>query len=95
MFAINHAEEELAEKGRGFVINLRVGNLYKFLETLRSRGVEIEERILEWERGKHAWIRDRDGNRIELYKEVFPDGATAVYSSSSWPPGQFLSHESA
>ena len=22
-------------------------------------------------RGKHAWIRDPDGNRVELYEEVF------------------------
>ena len=73
VFAINHAEEELAEKGRGFVINLRVDNLYEFLEMLRSREVEIEEKILGWERGKHAWIRDLDGNRVELYEEILPD----------------------
>jgi hypothetical protein len=27
---------------------------------------------LEWERGKHAWITDLDGNRVELYEELFP-----------------------
>jgi catechol 2,3-dioxygenase-like lactoylglutathione lyase family enzyme len=75
VFAINHAEKELAEKGGGFVINLRVDSLYEFLEMLRSRGVEVEEKILEWERGKHTRIRDLDGNRIELYEEIFPDGA--------------------
>jgi catechol 2,3-dioxygenase-like lactoylglutathione lyase family enzyme len=70
VFAINHAQDRVAESGRGFTINLRVDNLAEFLEQLRAKGVEIEDRILEWERGKHAWIRDRDGNRVELYEEI-------------------------
>jgi catechol 2,3-dioxygenase-like lactoylglutathione lyase family enzyme len=74
VFAINQAQEKLAETGRGFVINLRVDNLAEFLDQLRSKGVEIEDRMLEWERGKHAWIQDLDGNRIELYEEILPAG---------------------
>jgi len=73
VFAINQAKEPLAEKGRGFVLNLRVDDLYGFLEQLRAAGVQVEEKILEWERGKHGWIRDLDGNRLEIYEEVFPD----------------------
>lgn len=73
VFAINQARETLAAKGRGFVLNLRVDDLYGFLERLRAMGVMVEERTLEWERGKHGWIRDLDGNRVELYEEVFPD----------------------
>lgn len=70
VFAINQAQEKLAETGRGFLLNLRVDDLAEFLEQLRSKGVEIEEGILEWERGKHAWIQDQDGNRVELYEEI-------------------------
>ena len=70
VFAIRQAEEKLAERGRGFMINLRVDDLGPFLEDLRGRVVEVEEEILEWERGKHAWIRDLDGNRVELYEEL-------------------------
>ena len=73
VFAINQAREPLAEKGRGFVLNLRVDNLHDFLERLHAAGVQVEERILEWERGKHGWIRDLDGNRLEIYEEVFPE----------------------
>jgi catechol 2,3-dioxygenase-like lactoylglutathione lyase family enzyme len=73
VFAINHAEEKLAGTGRGFMVNLRVDDLEQFLEQIRSRGVEIEAKILEWERGKHAWIRDLDGNRVELYEEILLD----------------------
>jgi catechol 2,3-dioxygenase-like lactoylglutathione lyase family enzyme len=74
VFAINHAQDKVAESGRGFVINLRIDNLAEFLEQLRTKGVEIEDRILEWERGKHAWIRDQDGNRVELYEEILVAG---------------------
>jgi len=76
VLAINQAQEALAEKGRGFVLNLRVDDLYAFLEQLRAREVTVEERILEWERGKHAWLFDLDGNRVELYEEVFPKDDT-------------------
>jgi catechol 2,3-dioxygenase-like lactoylglutathione lyase family enzyme len=74
VFAINHARETLATSGRGFLLNLRVDDLDGFLEQLRARDVAIEDRILEWERGKHAWIRDADGNRVELYEELLPGG---------------------
>jgi catechol 2,3-dioxygenase-like lactoylglutathione lyase family enzyme len=73
VFAINQAKEPLAEKGRGFVLNLRVDDLNEFLEQLRARNVEVEDRVLEWERGKHGWIRDPDGNKIELYEEILPE----------------------
>lgn len=73
VFAINQAREPLAEKGRGFVLNLRVDDLHGFLERLRAEGVQVDEKVLEWERGKHGWIRDLDGNRLEIYEEVFPN----------------------
>ena len=71
VFAINQAKEALAESGRGFVLNFRVDDLAQFLDQLRTKGVELEEKILVWERGKHAWIQDLDGNRVELYEEIF------------------------
>jgi catechol 2,3-dioxygenase-like lactoylglutathione lyase family enzyme len=74
VFAINQAQEELAGTGRGFVVNLRVDDLPEFLEELRFKGVEVEGRILEWERGKHARIRDKDGNLVELYEEILLQG---------------------
>jgi len=73
VFAINQATETLAEQGRGFVLNLRVDDLYGLLDQLRAKNVTVEDRILEWERGKHGWIRDLDGNKVELYEEILPD----------------------
>lgn len=73
VFAINQATEELAEQGRGFILNLRVDDLDALLEQLRAKNVMVEDRVLEWERGKHGWIRDLDGNKVELYEEIMLD----------------------
>lgn len=37
---------------------------------LRVKCVTVEGEVLVWERGKHAWIRDLDGNQVELYEEM-------------------------
>ena len=73
VFAINQASEPLAERGRGFTLNLRVDDLDGFLERLRAKGVEVEGEVLVWEQGKHAWVRDADGNRVEVYEEVMAE----------------------
>lgn len=71
VFSINSTDAELAPaESRGFVINLRVGDLDKTIEQLSEANVEIEDRRIEWEGGKHAWIRDLDGNKVELYEEL-------------------------
>jgi len=72
VFAIYQADNKLSEEGRGFMLNLRVADLARLLEQLRTRGVPVEPKIVEWERGRHAWIRDLDGNRVELYEEIIP-----------------------
>jgi predicted enzyme related to lactoylglutathione lyase len=70
VFAINKAKEKLPTGSRGFMINLRVDELEAMLKQIQAKGVYIEGKLMEWERGKHAWIRDMDGNRIELYEEI-------------------------
>ncbi len=71
VFAIRQADGELPEE-RGFVLNLCVDDMDAFLVQIREKGVAVDEKILVWERGKHAWIKDLDGNQIELYEELFP-----------------------
>jgi catechol 2,3-dioxygenase-like lactoylglutathione lyase family enzyme len=75
VLAINQAPEPVAGQGRGFVLNLRVEDLYAFLEQIRAQDVLVEDRLIEWEGGKHGWIRDLDGKRLELYEELFFDPA--------------------
>jgi catechol 2,3-dioxygenase-like lactoylglutathione lyase family enzyme len=70
VLAIVHKEKPLATSGRGFVLNLRVDNLDEMIDFLRTQNVRIEEKRIEWAGGKHAWVYDLDGNRIELYEEI-------------------------
>ena len=71
VFAINPATGPLAPgPQRGFILNLRVGDLRATLEALRAADVEVEDRLIEWEGGRHGWARDPDGNRLELYEEL-------------------------
>lgn len=72
VFAIRQAEAELHSADRGFVLNLRVDDLDVFLEQVREKGITVDEEVLVWERGKHAGIKDLDGNQIELYEEIIP-----------------------
>jgi predicted enzyme related to lactoylglutathione lyase len=51
-----------------FMINYRVENLDQLLEQLRSAGVEVDDRVEEYEYGRFAWIMDPEGNRIELWE---------------------------
>ena len=51
-----------------FMINYRVENLDELLKLLRSEGVEVEDRLEEFDYGRFAWIMDPEGNRIELWE---------------------------
>jgi catechol 2,3-dioxygenase-like lactoylglutathione lyase family enzyme len=71
VFAINQTGTTLAPpEQRGLTINLRVADLESTLGHLSTAGVHVEEGRIAWEGGKHGWIRDLDGNRIELYEEL-------------------------
>ena len=50
-----------------FMLNLRVDDLDALLDDLREKGVEAIRREDE-DYGHFAWIRDADGNRVELYR---------------------------
>ena len=50
------------------MINYRVANLKKMLAQLKKEGVWIDPQIEESEYGKFGWIKDSDGNRIELWE---------------------------
>lgn len=58
-------------RDKKWMINFRVTNLKKFIEELKSKGVEVEERD-EWnsmpEVGIFARVHDPEGNPIELWE---------------------------
>jgi catechol 2,3-dioxygenase-like lactoylglutathione lyase family enzyme len=69
VWAVFDAESEYFEPTVApFMINFRVDDLDGLLESLAANGVWIDERRDEQSYGRFAWIRDPDGNRIELWE---------------------------
>ncbi|TFB10494.1 VOC family protein [Candidatus Marinimicrobia bacterium MT.SAG.3] len=54
--------------GNSYMINYRVHELDKLLKQLREAGVEVDEKVEEYDYGKFAWIMDPEGNRVELWE---------------------------
>lgn len=52
------------------MINYRVRNLDALLAKLQAQGVQRVGEIEEYWYGRFAWIRDGDGNRVELWEPV-------------------------
>jgi len=50
-----------------FMVNLRVQGLEVLLKHMGSRGIEPIKQMDDVY-GKFAWVRDADGNRVELYE---------------------------
>ncbi|HXM96752.1 MAG TPA: VOC family protein [Candidatus Dormibacteraeota bacterium] len=50
------------------MMNYLVDDLDGTLKTLREEGVDVDEKVEEYEYGKFGWIMDQDGNRIELWE---------------------------
>lgn len=78
-----------------FMVNFRVDDLDALLAILRDAGVEVDEKIEEYEFGRFGWAMDPEGNRIELWEppEPKPEGArtgryvgTDVRLASRVPP---------
>ena len=51
-----------------FMLNFRVDDLDALLAALRAEGVEVDEKIEEYDYGRFGWIMDPEGNRIELWE---------------------------
>jgi predicted enzyme related to lactoylglutathione lyase len=52
------------------MINYRVDDLDAMLEKLASAGVWIDPKRMDESFGKFAWIKDCDGNRVELWQPL-------------------------
>ena len=51
-----------------FMVNFRVADLDGLLRQLEKEGVELAGGIEEYDYGRFAWIKDPEGNRIELWE---------------------------
>ena len=53
---------------QGHMINYRVADLKKMLAQLKKEGVWVDPKTQDSEYGKFGWIKDGEGNRIELWE---------------------------
>jgi predicted enzyme related to lactoylglutathione lyase len=67
VWAIMPTDQDIKDKPRTGRINYRVKNLGEVLSHLKSKGVAIEK-TSEDPYGKFAWVKDPDGNKIELWE---------------------------
>jgi catechol 2,3-dioxygenase-like lactoylglutathione lyase family enzyme len=58
-----------------FMLNFRVDDIDGLLAKLKTEGVWIDERRGDYEYGRFAWIRDLDGNRVELWEPALKSAA--------------------
>jgi predicted enzyme related to lactoylglutathione lyase len=56
-----------------FMINYRVHDLRRLIDTLKSENVQIAGGIEDTDYGKFAWIMDNEGRKIELWEPPMAD----------------------
>jgi len=67
-WAILPTDQDIKDKPRTGKINYRVKNMGEILSHLKSKGVTIDK-TEEYPYGNFAWLKDPDGNPIELWEE--------------------------
>jgi predicted enzyme related to lactoylglutathione lyase len=67
-WAIMSTDQDIKDKPRTGQINYRVKSLKEVLNHLKSKGVAIEKTAEYPSYGNFAWLRDPDGNKIELWE---------------------------
>ena len=67
VWAIIPTDQDIKDKPRTGRINYLVKNLGEVLSHLKSKGVAIEK-TAEYPYGNFAWVKDPDGNQIELWE---------------------------
>lgn len=59
---------------KDYMFNYRVDDLDAMLDKLRREGVQVDERVEEYEYGRFGWAMDPEGNRIELWEPPALEG---------------------
>jgi predicted enzyme related to lactoylglutathione lyase len=67
-----HDTKYFGEGEQPVMINYRVDDLDALLDALQTAGVWIDPKRENADYGRFAWIRDCDGNRVELWQPLAP-----------------------
>ena len=60
--------EYFGRREQAWMVNFRVRDLDAMLAQLRDAGVEVDDRLEEYDYGRFGWARDPEGNRFELWE---------------------------
>ncbi len=55
-----------------FMINYIVDDLDGLLAQLRAKGVQVDEKVEDYDYGRFGWAVDPEGNRFELWQPKHP-----------------------
>ena len=69
VFAIFKAEKPLGTERRQARVNWRVKDLEAMVRQMKEKGVEVERRE-EYSYGVFAWVRDPEGNSVEVWEAI-------------------------
>lgn len=70
IFSILKAKDQPRVEGKAFTINLRVNNCRKTYDHLTKLGIECSEPKDYPGEGVFAWLRDPEGNYLELWEDT-------------------------
>lgn len=57
-----------APSEKPFMINYRMRDLDAVLEALRAEGVDVDDKVEDYDYGRFGWVMDAESNRIELWQ---------------------------
>ena len=66
--AVFRASGSFAPSTTPFMVNCRGADLATLLAALRTEGCAVDDRVGESEQGRLGWVRDSEGNRVELWE---------------------------
>lgn len=69
VFSISQSKSELPAERHEAMVNYRVRDLAAFIAQLKADGITIDKSE-DYDYGRFAWIKDPEGNRIELYQPL-------------------------
>jgi predicted enzyme related to lactoylglutathione lyase/ketosteroid isomerase-like protein len=80
IWAVHREDDESYGAGKTFMVNFRVADLDALLARLREEGAQVDDDLEEYPFGRFGWVRDPEGNRIELWQ---PPGSGAAGGAAS------------
>jgi predicted enzyme related to lactoylglutathione lyase len=64
--------QHFAPSTASYMFNFRVRSLSAMLDQLRAAGVQVDDKVEEYDYGNFGWVMDPEGNRIELWEPKVP-----------------------